>query len=120
MGQDRLVSLLGKARVPADLEKSRFSEHWQRLKRENASFRIATSQGMASAPLDYFDSSLMKRVPPGGERIARVIGDALGEFHQQVGDIMLLARVIALIESGKLVADGDPWDMHSSRIKLAD
>ncbi len=120
MPPDRLAALFGSERIPTGPEKTQFREHWQRLKRENAPFRIASPQGLTSAPIDYFDSSLLKRVPPGGERIARVIGDALGEFHQQVGGIMLLVRVIALVGSGKLVADGDPWDMHSSRIKPAD
>jgi len=66
---------------------------------------------------------LLKRVPPGGERIARVIHEVLGldgDPYQQVGDIMLLVRVVALVESGKLMADGDPEDMHSTRIRLPD
>jgi hypothetical protein len=30
---------------------------------------------------------------------------------------MLLTRIVALVESGKLVADGDPWQM-GSKIRL--
>jgi hypothetical protein len=40
------------------------------------------------------------------------------EPYFQVGDIMLLARVMALIGEGKLLAEGDPWDMHSCRVRL--
>lgn len=116
-----LASLAGSARIPNEGEKERFREHWRRLKRENAPFRIVSPQGLVSAPADYFDSFILRRVPPAGERIARIIMEVLGidsDPYHQVGDIMLLARVVALIESGKLVADGDPWDMHSTRIRL--
>jgi hypothetical protein len=123
MREDRLAALFGSERIPTEPEKTQFREHWQCLKRENAPFRIVSPQGLTSAPVDYFDSFLLKRVPPGGERIARVIHEVVGldcDPYQQVGDIMLLVRVVALVESGKLMADGDPWDMHSSRIKLPD
>jgi hypothetical protein len=122
MREDRLA-LFGRERIPSALEKTQFRDHWQRLKRENAPFRIVSPQGLTSVPVDYFDSFLLKRVPLGGERIARVINEVLGldcDPYQQVGDIMLLVRVVALVESGKLVSDGYPWDRHSSRIKLAD
>jgi hypothetical protein len=33
---------------------------------------------------------------------------------------MLLARVVALIGEGKLLADGDPWDIFSCRVRLPD
>ena len=36
----------------------------------------------------------------------------------QVGDMMLLVRIVALVERGALVAEGDPWDM-SSKVRLA-
>ena len=31
---------------------------------------------------------------------------------------MLMMRVVALVEAGKLLADGDPWDMRACRIRL--
>jgi hypothetical protein len=40
--------------------------------------------------------------------------------YMQVGDIMLLARLAALVEEGKLLADGDPWDMRACRVRLPD
>jgi len=41
------------------------------------------------------------------------------EPYIQVGDLMLQTRVIALIEQGKLLADGDPTNMRACRIRLA-
>jgi len=53
--------------------------------------------------------------------IARVVGNTMGlnsEPYFQVGDLMLLTRVVALVGEGKLLADGDPWDMRSCRVRL--
>ena len=63
----------------------------------------------------------MEGVATEWRKVARVIGDTMGltsEPYFQVGDIMLLARVMALIGEGKLLAEGDPWDMHSCRVRL--
>jgi hypothetical protein len=38
--------------------------------------------------------------------------------YQQVGDVMLLVRLVALVAAGRLVADGDPWDMRTCRVWL--
>jgi len=38
----------------------------------------------------------------------------------QVSDAILLARLVALVEEGKLLADGDPWAMWSCRVRLPD
>jgi len=76
---------------------------------------------LVSAPLDHFDPLLMEQVTTEWRKVARVIGGMMGlnsEPYFQVGDMMLLARVIALIGEGKLLADGDPWDMHSCRVRL--
>ena len=40
------------------------------------------------------------------------------EPYIQVGDLTLMTRVVALVEAGKLLADGDPWDMRACRIRL--
>ena len=40
--------------------------------------------------------------------------------YMQVGDVMLLAHLVALVEERKLLADGDPWDMRACRVRLPD
>jgi len=53
-------------------------------------------------------------------KVARVVGGTMGhnsEPYYQVGDLMLLTRIVALVDEGKLLAEGDPWDM-SSRVRL--
>ena len=54
---------------------------------------------------------------------AYVIGSTMAhncEPYMQVDDVMLLARLVALVEEGKLLADGDPWDMRACRVRLPD
>jgi hypothetical protein len=121
MPEYQLRSLLGSERqvTPQEVEEARLQ--WRRLRAENAPFRVVTSVGLVSAPVDHFDPLLMERVTTEWRKVARVIGDTMGlnsEPYFQVGDIMLLARVIALIGEGKLLADGDAWDMHSCRVRL--
>src|SRR4029453_11723361 len=119
----QLVSLLGSERQVTAQEAAEAHLRWRRLKSENAPFRVVTPAGLASAPVDHFDHLLMERVTGEWRKVARVIGDTMGlssEPYLQVGDTMLLSRVIALIDEGKLLADGDPWDMHSCRVRLPD
>jgi hypothetical protein len=42
------------------------------------------------------------------------------EPYFQVGDLMLQGRIVALVNEGKLLADGDPWDMQSCQVRLPD
>jgi hypothetical protein len=41
-----------------------------------------------------------------------------GEPYMQVGPVMLLTRLVALVDDGKLLADSGPWDMRSCRVRL--
>jgi hypothetical protein len=107
---------------PASTEfKEESSRVWRRLRAENAPFRVVTAEGLVSAPADYFDALILERANTAWRRVARVVGDTMGynfEPFIQVGDLMLLTRVVALIGQGKLLADGDPWDMRSCNVRL--
>jgi hypothetical protein len=118
----QLRSLFGSERQVAAQEVEEARRQWRRLRAENAPFRIVTPAGLVSAPVDHFDPLLMDCVNTEWRKVARVIRDTMGlnsEPYLQTGDIMLLARIIALIDQGKLLAEGDPWDMQSSRVRLA-
>lgn len=39
--------------------------------------------------------------------------------YLQVGDLALHERVIALVEEGALIADGDPSEMRVCRVRLS-
>jgi hypothetical protein len=115
-----LKSLLGSEQSMSVELRERYRGDWQRLRTENAPFRIATDAGLVSASVDHFDPQLLAEASPEWQSIRRVVGSAMvlnSEPYFQVGDLMLLTRVVALVESGRLVADGDPWDM-SNQVRL--
>jgi hypothetical protein len=117
---DRLRALLGTERPITAQEREEARGHWRWLRVENAPFRVVTPTGLVSAPVDHFDPLLIERATPEWRKIARVVGDTMGNnfAYMQVGDMMMLARVVALVGEGKLLADGDPWDMRSCRVRL--
>jgi hypothetical protein len=119
--EDRLKTLLGRERPVTVQERGEARRQWRQLQRENAPFRVVTPAGLVSAPLDHFDSGLIKRASQEWRKIALVVHEVLGdnsEPYYQVGDLMLLARIVALVEEGELLADGDPWGMRACRVRL--
>ena len=97
-------------------------QDWARLKNENAPFRVVSENGLVSAPIDHFDRLLINQTSTEWRNVAFIVGSALGaslEPYLQVGDLTLQKRLVALIDGGTLIADGDPWEMHSCRVRLA-
>lgn len=120
---DRLKPLLDIARPISPQETVDAGRLWQRLRTQNAPFRVVTSTGLASAPLDHFDSSILGQATREWLSAASVIGSTTAhncELYLQVSDTLLRARLVALVEEGKLLADGDPWDVRTCRVRLPD
>jgi len=120
---DQLAAQLESAHPISPQEASDARRLWQHLRSQNAPFRVVTPTGLASAPIDHFDSSILEQAAREWRSSAYVIGSTMAhncDPYMQVGDIMLLARLVALVEEGKLLADGDPWDMRACRVRLPD
>ena len=118
----QLATLLGSERPITAQEREEARRQWRQLRRENAPFRVVSPTGLVSAPIDHFDPLLIERATPEWQQMARVVGAAMGynsEPYYQVGDLMLLTRMVALVEAGKLLADGDPWDMRACKVRLS-
>lgn len=119
---DNVLSALLDSERPAMADEEVFArDGWERLMAENAPFRVVTPQGLASAPIDHFDSLLLKYAEPEWTSVARVIGHAMAddrERYAQVGDWMLYTRIVALVDAGRLIADGDVREGYRRRIKL--
>jgi hypothetical protein len=116
-----LKSLLGKEQPVTAQERDKNSRRWRQLQIENAPFRIVTEAGLVSTAIDHFDPWLLAEATSEWQSINRVTANAWGfnsEPFDQVNDLMLHTRVVALIDEGKLLADGDPWDMYACRIRL--
>jgi hypothetical protein len=116
-----LRSLLGSERQISAKERDEARQQWQRLRTENAPLRIAGANGLASAPIDHFDQLLVEQASRDWHKVAYVVGSAMGKSRDeyiQVGDAFLLGRVVALVDAGKLVAEGNPRDVRSCRVRL--
>ena len=110
---EALKLLFGTERPMTRREIDESRRRWQRLQSENAPFRVVTESGLISAPADYFDPLLLSHATSDWQEIIYVVGHTLGassEPYFQVGDLMLRARVVALVNEGRLLVDGDPWD----------
>ncbi|WP_081629258.1 DUF3658 domain-containing protein [Methylopila sp. M107] len=116
-----LRRLLGSERPIGADEARQYADRWRQLKQENAYFRVVEATGLSSAPIDYFDRLILEQATVVWNRSISVISDTIGynsEPYVQTGDVMLLTRIVALVEQGKLLADGDPRDMLACRIRL--
>jgi hypothetical protein len=121
VAQDGLKSLLGCERPFAAQEAEEARKRWHQLKRENALFRVATTAGLFSAPVDHFDSLVLEQTTAEWQSVRRIVGNAMThgiEDYIQVGDMMLLKRVLSLIGDGKLLVEGDQRDIWSCRLRM--
>jgi len=105
-------------------ERNRHLNLWSRLRQENAPLRVVRDGELISAPLAHFDELLLSHSTAGWLKMARVVGGALASFDDeglyQTGDLVLAARVRALIETGALEARGDPTQMRYCEVRLPD
>ena len=118
-----LGALLGSERPLTAPEREAARQCWQRLRTENAPFRVVTPSGLISAPINHFDALLIERASAEWQPAIRIVAETMvgtdDDAYMQVGDVMLFTRVVALVGPGKLVADGDPRQMRTCRIRLA-
>jgi hypothetical protein len=120
LAPERLQDLFGQERTPPPPQRETWRRRWAALRAENAPFRILADDGLVSAPIDHFDPVLLRHAATEWRKIAYLVGHALSDESDryfQVGDLMLFARVAALVEQGRLEADGDPWDLRACRVR---
>ena len=122
MNPDALKSLLGCERPFTALERQAARQHWRHLKSENAHFRVVTAAGLVSAPAHHFDRLILDLAPVEWRTMRRTVGNVMAhdlEDYIQVGDTMLLTRIVSLVGEGKLLIDGDQRDIWSCHVRLA-
>jgi len=95
---------------------------WRKLQAENASLRVLSDNELMSAPIEYFDPALLKHVTPEWQKMAKIVGLALGDFAEngiyQAGDLVLAARLANLAEAGILEWQGDLSRMARCEMRL--
>jgi hypothetical protein len=120
IGRDKLWDL---AEPLQQSTRRRYRDLWQRLRSENAPLRVIEGGELVSAPISFFDARLMSYVTNDWQKVAMVIGQTLAAEVDnevlQVGDIVLAARVDALVGSGRLEIQGkSALEMRRSLVRL--
>jgi len=103
--------------------RTRYLDLWRQLRDENAPLRVIEGGTLRSAPITFFDSLLMSHATDDWRKVARIVGEGLAaEWDDgifQTGDLVLAARVNALVESGRLECRGkSPLEMRFSEVRL--
>ncbi|WP_349313591.1 DUF3658 domain-containing protein [Brevundimonas subvibrioides] len=111
-------ALWDRAITPDRQSLSNWASLWEQLRTENAPLRVMTPEGLVSAQIDYFDKQLLKHATNDWAFDRSLVGQVLGDmmvesFRErgvfQCGDLVLFARVHALVERGALEGLGDPY-----------
>lgn len=107
----------------SDEDRSIYLARWTKLKSENSPFRVLTNTfDLVSAPIDYFDGSLLKHVTSDWRKMAYIVASALAYqwetgLHQS-GDIVLAARLRALAEMKVIEGRGELGDIRHGEVRL--
>ena len=120
ISRDRLWELAEPLQQSA---RERYRDLWQQLRSENAPLRVVDGDELVSAPISFFDSLLMSFVTNDWQKVARIVGQALvvpmDDCIIGPGDPFLVARVNALVESGRLESRGkSASEMQASEVRL--
>jgi len=104
--------------------RERYHGLWRGLRAENAPVRVVDAEGLRSAPITFFDQQLLSFAKAWWQKPARIIGETMAEWvghpYFQTGELLLAARVIALVEGGVLEGRGDLWNIQQSDVPLID
>lgn len=112
-------ALWDSAAAPDQQSLSSWTKLWKQLRTDNAPLRVMTPDGLASAPIDYFDGHLLKHATHGWRFDRYLVGHAMSDMAYesfrprgifQCGDLVLFTRVRALVEQGALEGLGDPYE----------
>jgi Protein of unknown function/Domain of unknown function (DUF1835) len=114
--------LIDRAQTLTPEARRQHRETWHRLRAENAALRVLNADGLVSAPVSFFDPLLLTCATSNWQSAARVVGEALAKELDdallQTGDLLLIARVRTLVETGLLESRGDLLDIHRCEVRL--
>lgn len=104
-------------------DRFRYRELWQQLRTENAPFRVAGRDGLMSAPISFFDETLMDCAVANWRKVARIVGDVLSAQYDEdlprCSSMVLAARIQALVKRGRLEFAGrTAFAMRFSEVRL--
>jgi len=116
-----ILSLLDRAAPLSPSLRQQYQEMWQQLRSESAPLRILRADRLRSAPMTHLDNLVCAHTSDAWLSVMRVVGETMGNAWAddgiQVDDLVLCARVRALVDAGKLEARGDMSDCRRSEVR---
>jgi hypothetical protein len=113
-------ALWDRARPLSAVERRRYRRSWQRLRRENAPFRVVKGGIVISASAEIYDDMLLSSVTADWCSAARIIATAMAESvddpGHQPGDLVLFGRLRKLVDAGKLDGRGDLATLRGTEV----
>lgn len=94
---------------------------WQDISQSTNHLRIYREGAVVSVDDDYYDALILEicREKNGFVPLLRIVGEVLGRSEQLVGDTFITARVVYLIEAGKLIKSASSeTELRSAHISL--
>jgi hypothetical protein len=111
--------LLERAAAPGAGARARYREAWQRLRAENAAFRVVKGATLVSAPIDHFDQLLLSLADRLSRKAARIVHNAMDDkAGGGMCETILTACLRKLAASGRLEGAGDLWQIRYSEVRL--
>jgi hypothetical protein len=114
--------LIDRAEPLAPAARKHYRELWHGLRAENAPLRVLNADGLISAPITFFDSLLLSCATSSWQKTARVVGELLSkeldDMLLQAGDLVLFARIRALVGLGLLEGRGDLFDVQQCYVRV--
>lgn len=123
LSDEAMARLLDTERPLGQSDRRRHLAVWERLRSEDAPFRVIGPDGvLTSAGGDHFDPLQLSCATPDWRKAARVIGEALAEAMDanllQAGDLALYVCACRLAERGALEWRGDLASMSTCEFRL--
>jgi hypothetical protein len=120
--QIQIHRFLDHARVLPAASRDTYRRTWQQLREENAPLRIIRNERLQSAPITHFDALAYACASEEWLTVERVVGQALVEAWDddgiQTNDLVLAARIRALVEAGHLECRGSRADWRNCEIRV--
>lgn len=120
LAPERLIDFI---KVKEKMNESIFNSmkmQWNKLKEENALFRICENEKVISVSEEYLDEFILGYTEEKFIKCARVVGNALGYSKVFVGDTFIFWRILEMIKMGKIEYKGKLGIMREMEIRQSD
>jgi len=88
-------------------EKVQFAKRWIELKKENSNLRTIINGKLISVNENFYDDFIRANIPDTEFRMGKLIGNVLGQYLLDVGDLWISQRIENMIDNGELTVIKD-------------